>query len=85
MNKEMTVVQCQWVQLMQCDIKKTSIIKNNRINNSDITQTIQQYKAKAFLEKHKEIDGETKVKAYGRMAGQVLHGQHVRQTEDFAT
>ena len=63
MNKEMTVVQCQWVHLMQCDIKKTSIIKNNRINNSDITQTIQHYIAKAFLGKHKEIDGETKVKS----------------------
>ena len=49
---------------MQCDIKKTSIIKNIRITNSNSTQTIQHYIAKAFLGKHKEIDGETKVKTY---------------------
>ena len=65
---------------MQCDIEKTNIIKNIRINNSNLTQTIQHYIAKAFSGKHKEIDGETKVKAYKRMAGKVLHGQHVRQT-----
>ena len=66
-------------------MKKTNIIKNVRINNSNSTQTIQRYKAKTFLGKHKEIDGETKVKAYGRMAGKVLHGQRVRQTKDIAT
>ena len=70
---------------MQCDMKKASIINNIRINNSNITQTIQHYIAKAFLGKHKEIDGETKVKVYDRMAGKVLHVQHIRQTEDFAT
>ena len=65
-------------------MKKTNIIKNVRINNSNSTQTIQRYKAKTFLGKHKEIDGETKVKAYGRMAGKILHVQHMGQTEDFA-
>ena len=70
---------------MQCDIKKTNVIKNIRINNSDITQTTQNYIAKAFLGKHKEIDEETKVKAYERMTGKVLHGQRVRQTKYFAT
>ena len=60
---------------MQCDMKKTNIIKKIRINNSNSTQTIQNYRAKTFL---------GKVKAYGRMAGKVLHVQHMRQTEDFA-
>ena len=47
---------------MQCDKKKTKVIKNIKINNSNITQTIQKCIEKAFLGKHKEIDGQTKIK-----------------------
>ena len=70
---------------MQCDKKKTKVIKNIKINNCNITQSIKKCIAKAFLGKHKEIYGQTKIKAYERMAGQVLQVQRVRQTKAFAT